>query len=55
VNDLQTLLLGVALGAIPSAELGSLLLAYLSKRLGVAPSELANFADPDEAPIDENR
>lgn len=46
MNDLHTLLLGVALGAIPTAELGALMLAWASKRLGVSPSEIARFGDP---------
>ena len=53
MNDLQLILIGVALGAIPTAELGALMLAYLSKRMGVTASDLRRFGDPDDAPIDE--
>lgn len=39
------LLIGVALGAIPSSQLGHLMVAYLGKRMGVKPRELGKYAE----------
>jgi hypothetical protein len=50
------LLIGVALGAIPSATLGRIMTAYLAKRAGLKPSEIQeyqNAADGD-ADADQN-
>ncbi|MUV50963.1 MULTISPECIES: hypothetical protein [Haloarcula] len=43
MNDIQLLLLGVALGAIPSSELGRIAVATLAKRLGLEPREIRRF------------
>ncbi|RKS83298.1 hypothetical protein BDK61_2641 [Haloarcula quadrata] len=43
MNDIQLLLLGVALGAIPSSELGRIAVATLAKRLGLKPREIRRF------------
>lgn len=40
MTDLELLLLGVALGAIPSSDLGRLMVAALAKRLGVSPKDI---------------
>ena len=45
MSDLELLLLGVALGAIPSSELARLVVAALGKRLGVAPEEIRQYND----------
>jgi hypothetical protein len=45
MTELELLLLGVALGAIPSAELSRIVVAYLGKRLGVAPKEIRQYND----------
>jgi len=50
MSDLDLLLLGVALGAIPSSELARLVVAALGKRLGVAPEEIRQY----NAATDEN-
>jgi len=49
--NVETLLLGVALGAIPSAELGRIAVAFLAKRLGVTPKEITSYneATSDDA------
>jgi hypothetical protein len=46
MTDWQLLLLGVALGAVPSARLGRIFAAALAKRLGLKPREIAQY---DEA------
>ena len=51
MTDLEFLLLGVALGAIPSSELARLVVAALGKRLGVAPEEIRQY---NAATNDEN-
>ena len=43
MTDLELLLLGVALGAVPSSELARLVVAALGKRLGVAPEEIRQY------------
>jgi len=55
MSDLDLLLLGVALGAIPSSELARLVVAALGKRLGVAPEEIRqyNAATDDGGDADE--
>jgi len=42
-SELEILLAGIALGAIPTSELGRLLLTYLGKRAGVTPSEIEKY------------
>jgi len=42
------LLLGVALGAIPSSQLAQLLLAWLGKRLGLSPKDIQKFDSATE-------
>lgn len=48
MNDVHLLLLGVALGAAPSAELGRVLLAALAKRVGVKPGEITRYAEASD-------
>ena len=43
MTDLELLLLGVALGAIPSSDLARLTVAALAKRLGVKPGEIRKY------------
>ena len=43
MTEIELLLLGVALGAIPSSELARLVVAALGKRLGVAPEEIRQY------------
>jgi len=43
MTDLELLLLGVGLGAIPSSELARLVVAALGKRLGVEPKEIRQY------------
>lgn len=43
--NVETLLLGVALGAIPSATLGQLMVVWLGQRLGVKPSEITEYRE----------
>ena len=55
MTDLELLLLGVALGAIPSSDLARLTVAALAKRLGVKPGEIRkyNAATDDSADADD--
>jgi len=50
MTEIELLLLGVALGAIPSSELARLVVAAVGKRLGVAPEEIRQY----NAATDEN-
>ena len=43
MNEVEMLLLGVALGAIPSSELARLTVAAIGKRLGVEPREIRQY------------
>jgi hypothetical protein len=43
MTDIQLLILGVALGAIPSSDLGRLAVAVLSKKFGVSPKDIRKF------------
>jgi len=43
MTDLELLLLGVGLGAIPTSDLARLTVAALAKRLGVSPKEIRRF------------
>jgi len=45
MNEIELLLLGVALGAIPSSELARLVVAALGKQLGVKPGEIQKYND----------
>lgn len=45
MTDLELLLLGVGLGAIPTSDLARLAVAALAKRLGVSPKEIRRFND----------
>ena len=50
MTDLELLLLGVPLGAIPSSDLARLTVAALAKRLGVKPGEIRKYnAATDDA------
>lgn len=52
MTDLELVLLGVALGAIPTASLGRLALAWLAKRAGLEPQEIREYSNTTEE--DEN-
>jgi len=43
MTDIELILLGVALGAVPTSNLARLVVAALGKRLGVAPREIENY------------
>jgi len=43
MTDIELLLLGVALGAVPTSDLARLTVAALGKRLGVSPKEIRRF------------
>jgi len=43
MTTLEWLLLGVALGAIPSSELARLAVAMIAKRAGLEPSEISKI------------
>jgi threonine synthase len=45
MTDPQQILLGVALGAIPTAMLGRIAAAWLAKRAGLKPREIAQYSD----------
>jgi integral membrane sensor domain MASE1 len=47
-SEVAMLLLGVVLGATPSATLGRILAAWLGKRVGVKPSEIAAYAEASD-------
>ena len=47
-SNLELILLGVALGAIPSAMLGRIMAAWLGKRAGVKPSEIAAYSEASD-------
>lgn len=50
MTDLQLLLLGVALGAIPTSDLARLAVAGIAKRMGVKPDEIRKYnAATDDA------
>jgi len=48
MSDIQMLLLGVALGAAPSAMVGRIMAAWLAKRAGVKPREIAAYAEASD-------
>jgi|APHM01.1.fsa_nt_gi hypothetical protein len=53
-SDATLLLLGVALGAAPSATVGRIAAAWLAKKAGVAPAEVAAYESAtDGDPVDE--
>ena len=43
MRPLEWVLLGVALGAIPTSDLASIAVAYLSKKAGLKPSDIRKF------------
>lgn len=50
MTDLELLLLGVALGAIPTSDLARLAVAALAKSAGVKPAEIRQYnAATDDA------
>lgn len=48
MNQLEALLLGVALGAVPSAELGRIMVALLGKWAGVKPKQIEEYNEAAE-------
>lgn len=48
MNELELLLIGVALGAVPTAQLGQLMLAGLGKWAGISPREINQFQQATE-------
>lgn len=53
MNELELILLGVALGATPSASLGRIMAAYLAKRAGLKPQEIREYSDATDGDSDE--
>jgi len=45
MNDMEILLMGFALGSVPTSEFGRLAVAALGKRLGVKPKEIEKYND----------
>jgi hypothetical protein len=45
MNTVQTLLLGYALGSVPTLMMARLLLAWLGKATGVSPGDISAYAD----------
>ena len=43
LDPVHLLLVGYALGAVPSAEIGSVIIAGLAKRFGVSPKEVKAY------------
>jgi len=43
MNEIQLILIGVALGAIPTSDLARLTVAALGKRIGVDPKEIRRY------------
>ena len=43
MTDLELLLLGVALGAIPTSDLARLTVALLAKRAGLKPADIRKY------------
>jgi len=43
----ETLLIGFALGSIPSAELARLLVALIAKKFGLKPAEIRRYNNTD--------
>lgn len=43
MQELEILLIGFALGSIPTAELAKLMLAFLGKRLGISPEQITQY------------
>ncbi len=50
MNDMQILLMGFALGSVPTSEFGRISVAFIGKRLGVEPKDVEEY---DEATDDE--
>jgi hypothetical protein len=43
MTDIELLLLGVALGAIPTSDLARLAVAFLAKRAGLKPADIRKY------------
>jgi hypothetical protein len=52
MTDWQLILFGVALGAVPSAQLGRIASAWLAKRAGLAPAEIAQYSEATDGDDD---
>jgi|APHM01.1.fsa_nt_gi hypothetical protein len=50
----EDLLIGVALGAIPSSELARLVVALLAKKFGLKPSEIRKFNSIGDTPDEQD-
>jgi len=49
MNDIHWLLLGFALGTVPSVRLARLFVAALGKRMGIAPKAIENYAEATDS------
>ena len=52
MTDWQLILFGVALGAVPSAQLGRIGAAWLAKRAGLKPREIAQYSEAADGDSD---
>jgi|APHM01.1.fsa_nt_gi hypothetical protein len=52
MNQIELLLLGVALGAVPTSDLARLTVAVLAKKFGVSPKEIKRYSDATEQSAD---
>ena len=50
----ETLLIGFALGSIPSAELARLLVALIAKKFGLKPGEIRRYNNTDPNEVNDN-
>jgi hypothetical protein len=48
MTEIELILLGVALGAVPTAMLGRITAAALAKRAGVKPAEIAEYSEASD-------
>ena len=53
MSDLELILFGVVLGAVPSSDLARLAVAALGKRLGVEPVEIRKYNAATDDDTDE--
>lgn len=49
MSDIHLLLLGYALGAVPSAEFARIVITAVGKRAGVKPREIERYSDATDA------
>ena len=52
MNDVQLILTGFALGAVPTTETGRIMLAAVAKKAGVKPRQVAQYQQAAEGTTD---